>query len=56
MTMSMGECVWRLMQDEYYEDVAACFIEEAVETAVRERGAAFHSFEELNSYIKQNLI
>ena len=52
---NMGEVITALYTDEYYETVAWGFMEQAVEDAVREHGT-FKNIEELNRYIKENLI
>ena len=53
--MGYAEVLYKLMEDPYYETVAPCFLEEALNAAIDERGT-FRDFEELDSYIKSNLI
>lgn len=52
--LSNEAIVIALLNDAYYETVAWCFLEEAVETARKESGA--ETLEELDAYIKENLI
>ena len=52
--LSTNAIVIALLNDPYYETVAWGFLEEAVETALKESKAT--TIEGLNSYIKENLI
>ncbi|MDO5332205.1 MAG: hypothetical protein Q4E99_05945 [Bacillota bacterium] len=54
--MSAKEIAYELIStDSYYSTVAFGFVEEAVTQAAREHGT-FKNIEELNKYIKANLI